>query len=165
MPNVTAPRVGVSIGTVVIGAQRYEVATHPEFVRFFESLVARVGGPTGSDVPLQGMEALMRANHAQQAQSGAPMPPDMGYIRSFVDHHAQPQMPPEMGYVRAFSAKPAFHQSAPDLEYIRAFMPHQSTPQPSTNFVELRALMPHAPANSPTADDAQIVLSSRIFGR
>lgn len=47
MSTVTPPRAGVPIGTVAIQGREFSVATHPEFVRFFESLITRVGGVTG----------------------------------------------------------------------------------------------------------------------
>jgi len=48
---VTAPIVGVPIGFVTVNGRRMEVATNPEFVRFFEGLMYRVGGPTGPGTP------------------------------------------------------------------------------------------------------------------
>lgn len=46
--TVTPPKEQVPLGYVVIQGQRYEVAQHPEIVRFFASLVTRVGGVSGS---------------------------------------------------------------------------------------------------------------------
>lgn len=48
MAVVTQPRVGIPIGTVTIQGRVYDVPTHPEWVRFFESALDRIGGPTGS---------------------------------------------------------------------------------------------------------------------
>ena len=48
MSSVTQPRGGIPIATVTIAGQRYECATNPEFVRFFETLIQRVGGPVGT---------------------------------------------------------------------------------------------------------------------
>jgi hypothetical protein len=47
MTIVTVPIQSVPIGSVTVGGQKYDVATHPEFVRFFDSMLRRVGGPTG----------------------------------------------------------------------------------------------------------------------
>ena len=47
MTTITTPHAGIPIGTVTVGGQRVDVVTHPEFVRFFESLVVRAGGVTG----------------------------------------------------------------------------------------------------------------------
>lgn len=47
MTTVTQPKYVVPIGTVTINGRTFDVATHPEFVRFFDSLVSRVGGATG----------------------------------------------------------------------------------------------------------------------
>lgn len=49
--NVTTPIRAVPIGTVTIQGRKFDVATHPEFVKFFESLTIRVGGPTGPGTP------------------------------------------------------------------------------------------------------------------
>lgn len=46
--TVTPPKEQVPLGYVVIQGQRYEVTQHPEIVRFFQSLVTRVGGVTGA---------------------------------------------------------------------------------------------------------------------
>jgi hypothetical protein len=51
MTRVTQPIVGVPIGTVTVNGQRFDVHTHPEFQRYFESLSVRVGGPTGPGTP------------------------------------------------------------------------------------------------------------------
>lgn len=52
--KVTQPRSGVPIGTANVAGRVLEVATHPEFQRFFESLVARIGGVAGpSNADLQ----------------------------------------------------------------------------------------------------------------
>lgn len=52
--KVTQPRSGIPIGTVQVAGRETAVATHPEFVRFFESLVARIGGVAGpSNADLQ----------------------------------------------------------------------------------------------------------------
>lgn len=48
MTIVTVPIQSVPIGSVTVGGQRYDVATHPEFVRFFDAMLRRVGGPTGA---------------------------------------------------------------------------------------------------------------------
>jgi hypothetical protein len=45
--NVTTPIRAVPIGSVTIQGKKFDVATHPEFVKFFEALTNRVGGPTG----------------------------------------------------------------------------------------------------------------------
>ncbi len=50
MSNVTQPRGGIPIGQVRIGAQAYQVELNPEFNRFFETLVRRVGGTVGMDL-------------------------------------------------------------------------------------------------------------------
>lgn len=49
MSSVTQPRGGIAIGQVRIGAQAYQVDLNPEFNRFFETLVRRVGGAVGMD--------------------------------------------------------------------------------------------------------------------
>lgn len=48
MATITPPRTGIPIGTLEINRVQYEVTTHPEFMRFFESLVVRAGGVTGA---------------------------------------------------------------------------------------------------------------------
>lgn len=48
MALVTAPRNGIPIGWVKVGGQRLTVEVHPEYLRYFESLVQRVGGVTGT---------------------------------------------------------------------------------------------------------------------
>lgn len=50
MSGVTQPRGGIPIGQVRIGALSYQVDLNPEFNRFFETLVRRVGGAVGMDV-------------------------------------------------------------------------------------------------------------------
>lgn len=47
MTVVSQPIAQTPIGTVVIGGRPYQVETNPEFIRFFGSLVGRVGGATG----------------------------------------------------------------------------------------------------------------------
>jgi hypothetical protein len=51
MSIVNAPRAGVPIGFVTIQGQRIEVVTHSEYQLFFETLLRRVGGPTGVGTP------------------------------------------------------------------------------------------------------------------
>jgi hypothetical protein len=46
--NITTPKNNVPVGRVSIGGQTYDVAQHPEFVRFFFDLFRRVGGTGGS---------------------------------------------------------------------------------------------------------------------
>ena len=48
MANVTAPRNGIPIGWANVAGQRVAVEIHPEYLRYFESLMTRVGGVTGS---------------------------------------------------------------------------------------------------------------------
>lgn len=50
MSNITQPRGSIPIGLVRIGAQAYPVDLNPEFNRFFETLVRRIGGAVGMDV-------------------------------------------------------------------------------------------------------------------
>jgi hypothetical protein len=52
--NITTPKNNVPVGRVSIGGQTYDVAQHPEFVRFFFDLFRRVGGTGGpSNTDLQ----------------------------------------------------------------------------------------------------------------
>ena len=44
--KVTPPKNIVPVGTVTIAGVSYDVAQHPEFVRFFDDLVRRAGGIT-----------------------------------------------------------------------------------------------------------------------
>lgn len=46
MRTVTPPRVGVPIGRITFNGNTVDVAAHPEFTRFFESLFWRGGGVT-----------------------------------------------------------------------------------------------------------------------
>jgi hypothetical protein len=46
--NVASPRNGIPIGTVRIGGQTVAVDVHPEYLRWFDSLVFRLGGTTGT---------------------------------------------------------------------------------------------------------------------
>lgn len=51
--TMTAPKNQVPIGRVTIGGVTYDVPQHPEFVRFFFDLFARVGGtnaPSNADL-------------------------------------------------------------------------------------------------------------------
>lgn len=48
MANITAPRNGIPIGWANVAGQRVAVEIHPEYLRYFESLMARVGGVTGA---------------------------------------------------------------------------------------------------------------------
>lgn len=48
MANVAAPRNGIPIGTARIGGQAVPVEVHPEYLRWFDSLVFRLGGATGA---------------------------------------------------------------------------------------------------------------------
>ena len=45
--NVAPPRNGIPIGTVRVGGQTVSVDVHPEYLRWFENLVFRIGGATG----------------------------------------------------------------------------------------------------------------------
>lgn len=46
--NVASPRNGIPIGVARIGGQTVYVDVHPEYLRWFDSLVFRLGGTTGS---------------------------------------------------------------------------------------------------------------------
>ena len=48
MANVTAPRNGIPIGWATVAGQRVAVEIHPEYLRYFEALMTRVGGVTGA---------------------------------------------------------------------------------------------------------------------
>lgn len=48
--NLTPPMSSIPIGTAVFNGQRIDVQQHPEFVRFFFDLFARVGGVRGMTV-------------------------------------------------------------------------------------------------------------------
>jgi methyl coenzyme M reductase subunit C-like uncharacterized protein (methanogenesis marker protein 7) len=50
MSNITQPRGSIPIGLVRVGGAEYQVSLNPEFNRFFETLVRRVGGSVGMDV-------------------------------------------------------------------------------------------------------------------
>jgi hypothetical protein len=45
--NVAPPRNGIPIGTARISGQAVPVEVHPEYLRWFENLVFRLGGVTG----------------------------------------------------------------------------------------------------------------------
>ena len=59
--TITAPKAPIFIGSVVVGGQTYDVAQHPEFVRFFFDLIRRLGGPNG----LSNEELLVLVEAAQ----------------------------------------------------------------------------------------------------
>ena len=70
MSSVTQPRSSIPIASVTIAGQRYECATNPEFVRFFEMLIRRIGGTVGmnTDELLQlALEPISRDPSAQEA--------------------------------------------------------------------------------------------------
>lgn len=46
--NVASPRNGIPIGVARIGGQTVYVDVHPEYLRWFDSLVFRLGGTTGA---------------------------------------------------------------------------------------------------------------------
>lgn len=46
--NVASPRNGIPIGLARIGGQTVYVDVHPEYLRWFDSLVFRLGGTTGA---------------------------------------------------------------------------------------------------------------------
>lgn len=47
MSKITPPKVPIPIGLVTIAGRQVPVQQHPEFVRFFFDLFARVGGTDG----------------------------------------------------------------------------------------------------------------------
>jgi HAMP domain-containing protein len=49
--NVNQPLASTPIGWVEVDGKRFPVATHPEFVRFFDSMLVRVGGTSGPSTP------------------------------------------------------------------------------------------------------------------
>jgi hypothetical protein len=44
MSTVTQPRTGVPIGVATVSGKPLEIELHPEYLRFFTSLVQRIGG-------------------------------------------------------------------------------------------------------------------------
>jgi hypothetical protein len=70
MSSVTQPRGGIPIASVTVSGQRYDCLTNAEFVRFFETLLRRIGGTVGMDFAelLQlALEPVSRDPSAQEA--------------------------------------------------------------------------------------------------
>ena len=70
MSSVTQPRGGIPIASVTVSGQRYDCVTNAEFVRFFETLLRRIGGTVGMDFAelLQlALEPVSRDPSAQEA--------------------------------------------------------------------------------------------------
>ena len=70
MSSVTQPRGGIPIASVTVSGQRYDCVTNAEFVRFFETLLRRIGGTVGMDFAelLQlALEPISRDTGAQEA--------------------------------------------------------------------------------------------------
>lgn len=71
--TITPPKAQIPIGTITINGVRYDVAQHPEFVRFFFDLLRRVGGSSATSntdlasmvEQLQGQEMTMQPTPAQ----------------------------------------------------------------------------------------------------
>ena len=109
--TLTPPTARIPIGTVLINGQVLEVKQHPEFVRFFFDLFARVGSVTAPD----NNELAALSNSAQFGVFGP---------------RQAPQDPADIAYINAFAARhaPAEALSIPN---VAAFMPRpqeQSTP-------------------------------------
>lgn len=74
MSSVTQPRGGIPIGQVRIAGASYQVDLNPEFNRFFETLVRRIGGAVGMDVTelLQlAVEPVPQSTAGQEAMRAA----------------------------------------------------------------------------------------------
>lgn len=70
--SITQPKASVPIGQFMAGGKRVDVTTSPEFNRFFDALVRRLGGPGGSGVPSvqeTAENALFLAMTARQGSS------------------------------------------------------------------------------------------------
>ena len=78
--SITQPKNSVPIGQFTAGGKRVDVNVTPEFNRFFDSLVRRLGGPGGvgvGNVQETAENALFIAMTARQSasvQSTAPAP-------------------------------------------------------------------------------------------
>lgn len=67
MSTVTQPKSVVPIGYLMMGGKRLDVSISPEFNRFFDTVVRRLGGTSGDSVDavqVTANEALFRANSA-----------------------------------------------------------------------------------------------------
>jgi hypothetical protein len=82
MATITQPRTQIPIGEVLIGGKAVPVQIHPEYLRFFTSLVNRAGGTVGSgtqdldvsqfdDAGIQEMQAQQFADRDAADQSPA----------------------------------------------------------------------------------------------
>ena len=148
MIPVIPPPLNRVLGYANFNGQRIPVEWDVVVYRYLaQSILGRIGGVTGADVDGPTLEALARAMHSQPAQAGLPEPADIGYVRAFVHkpHNA------------------ADNQA--DILHSRAFIPQQPTRPTAANPVEMQAMMPRQTNHATAADDAEVVIASKVFAR
>lgn len=67
MSTVTQPKSVIPIGYLMMGGKKLDVSISPEFNRFFDTLVRRIGGTSGDstdEIQSVAQEALFRASAA-----------------------------------------------------------------------------------------------------
>jgi hypothetical protein len=107
MSTVTAPRFDIPVAYAMVGGARVPCTLTREFVRFFEGLLARSGGATGTDSATieSDLADLMSAVHVGTARSSAAASSGDGLspvaVAGGVEFHVNPLQ------ARAFAQRPA----------------------------------------------------------
>lgn len=99
--NVASPRNGIPIGVARIGGQTVYVDVHPEYLRWFDSLVFRLGGTTGvttTDLAVSSFEdAGIEENKIEifrLSDDAGQVPPQPPYEPNVINDDAA-QLPPQ----------------------------------------------------------------------
>lgn len=127
MANVAAPRNGIPIGTARIGGQIVQVEVHPEYLRWFDSLVFRLGGVTGATSTDLAQSSFEDAGIEESklaifrvADDAAQVPPSVVYAASVSDPSGADQAHDQLNELEkafdAFQQCPAAPQHVPQVD-------------------------------------------------